>query len=105
MQQPEAPAETRHYLIRPVLSMEPLWLQPELFALFGAVVLPAEAADIEGREACGTQENLSWDILPSHNITLTMGNSRISETSLSNGPVFTELQKPETLNQINNSWK
>lgn len=33
--------------------------------------------------------------------TPTLGNSRISEMILGNGPVFTGLQKSETLNQIN----
>lgn len=60
------------------------------------------AADIEGWEVCGSQElpqNLSPDALPSDNIPLTLGNSEISETSLSDGPVFVVLQNPETLNQ------
>lgn len=48
-------------------------------------------------------QNLSLDSLTSPNITLTLGNSRISEMSLSNGPVFMVLQKPETLYQSNDS--
>jgi hypothetical protein len=34
-------------------------------------------------------------------ISLTLGNSRISEMSFSNGSGFVVLQKPETLNQTN----
>lgn len=45
----------------------------------------------------------SWilppDSLPSCMITLTMGNSRISETTLDDHPVFTVLQTPEMLNK------
>jgi hypothetical protein len=56
----------------------------------------------EVREVYGSLEpaqNLSLDALPNSNITLTLGNSRISETSLRDGSVFIVLQKPETLNQ------
>lgn len=64
------------------------------------------AADFEGMEVCSSQQ-LVWnsppDTLPNHKITLTMGNSRISEMSLGNGPVFMVLQKPEILNQTNDS--
>lgn len=40
-------------------------------------------ADIENREICNSQEltqNLPLDALPSHNITLTLDNSRIFKT-------------------------
>lgn len=50
----------------------------------------------QGREVCGSHElslNLPLDALSNCDITLTLGNSRKSETSLSNG-VFTVLQKP-----------
>lgn len=44
-------------------------------------------------------QNLSLmsEVLPS-NISLTLGNSRISETNLSNGLVFMVFQKPVMLN-------
>lgn len=51
------------------------------------------AADSEGREGCRSPE------LRAH----ALENSRISETSLSDGPIFKMLQKPETLNQTNDS--
>lgn len=60
-------------------------------------------ANIGVREVCSSQEhkqNLPQD---SSNITLSLGNSRRSETSLGDGPVFTVLQMPETLSQTNNS--
>lgn len=37
------------------------------------------------------------EVLPRCDITLTVGNRRISEMSLSRGPVFTVFQKPKTL--------
>ena len=46
---------------------------------------------------------LPWDALQSCKISLTLGNNRISEMSLSNGPVSMMLQKPETSNQTNDS--
>lgn len=64
-------------------------------------------ADIESKEVCSSQEfapNLSLDDLSSSHIMLTLGNSRISETSLGSGPVLIVLQKSETLNQTNNSY-
>lgn len=48
-------------------------------------------ADIKSIEVYSSQEltqNLSPDTLPNHNVTLTLGNSRLSETNLSDGPVF-----------------
>lgn len=68
-------------------------------------------ADIKGREVCGSQElqqygicmGLAPDALPSYNITLTLGNSRIYEPSLGNGSIFMGLQKPENLNQTKDS--
>lgn len=48
-----------------------------------------------------TQTLPSPHALPSLNITGTLGNSSISEMSVNNGPVFTELQRPETQYQTN----
>lgn len=45
--------------------------------------------------ACTNMDSTS-DVLPGHEITLTLGNSTIYEKSLSNSPVFMTLQKPET---------
>lgn len=39
------------------------------------------------------------EALPRCDITLTLGNRRTSEMSLSSGPLLTVLQKPETLKQ------
>ena len=41
----------------------------------------------------------------SHKISVTWGNSRIAERSLSEGPVLMLQQKPGAMNQINNSLK
>lgn len=67
--------------------MELLWLQPVLLTLLSTntEVEPSKPglADIEGREVCSSQtltQNLPPDGLPSHNISLTLGNSRISKT-------------------------
>lgn len=57
---------------------------------------------IEGRDVGGSQElphNLPPNALPSLNITLTLANNRLSDTSLNDGPVLTVLQKPAALNQ------
>lgn len=57
---------------------------------------------IEGRDVGSSQElphNLPPNALPSLNITLTLANSRLSDTSLNDGPVLTVLQKPAALNQ------
>lgn len=99
--------------------MELLQLQPELLALLRdrkcrAValhhriqtqrwsVLSLRVRDIEGREVCGSQELAQKlpapDVLSNCNITLILDNSKISEMSLSNGPVFMMLQKSEALN-------
>jgi hypothetical protein len=43
------------------------------------------------------------DALLISKITLTLGNNRISRTSLRDSPEFMVLQKPETLNQTNES--
>lgn len=44
---------------------------------------------------------LSLDTLHSQKINPILGNNRISEMSLSYGPIFIVLRKPETLNQTN----
>lgn len=57
---------------------------------------------IEGRDVGGSQElphNLPPNALPSLNITLTLANSRLSDTNLNDGPVLMVLQKPAALNQ------
>ena len=57
---------------------------------------------MEDREVCSYLEFsriLPTDSLPSCMTTLTLGNNRISETTLGDRPVFMVLQKPETLNQ------
>lgn len=67
----------------------------------------AQSSSHQGREVCDRRElaqNLTLDAIPGRNITLTLGNSRISEMNLSSGSVFTVLQKPEALNQ-NDSLK
>lgn len=64
-------------------------------------------ADIKDREVCGSQELIQRLLhpqphphaLPSCNITLPLDYSRISKTTLCNGPVFMVLQKQENLNQ------
>lgn len=64
-------------------------------------VVSIQVADIKGREVCRSHElslNLPLDVLTSHSITLTLGNSGISLMSLSSGPVFMVLQTPKTLN-------
>lgn len=56
-------------------------------------------AYIEDREVRGSQElaqNLPLDALPNCNITLTLGNSRTSEMSLRNGPVFIQCFRNQT---------
>ena len=39
----------------------------------------------------------------SHRISMTQGNSQVSKRSLGEGPVLMVYQKPETLNQTNDS--
>lgn len=66
----------------------------------------AQGSSHQGREVCDRQElaqNLTLDAILGRNITLTLGNSRISEMNLSNGSVFMVLQKPEALNQKDSS--
>lgn len=46
---------------------------------------------------------LPLDALPSQKISLTLGNNRISERNPIDSPVFMVHQKPETLNQTNDS--
>lgn len=52
-----------------------------------------------GMQQSATPRNLLPVTLPSHKITLTLNNSRISKRSPWNGPVFMVHHKPETLNQ------
>lgn len=74
-----------------VLPAEPVgWLAPRA----GGVLWPG---------AFGILAPL--DSLPRQKISLTLGNNRISELSLSDSPVCMVLQKQETLNQTNNSLK
>lgn len=51
------------------------------------------------REMCSSLE-LVWvlppDALSSHNITMTLGNNRISEMNFNGNPVFMVLQKPQS---------
>lgn len=59
-------------------------------------------AVIEGKDGCGSQEftlNLPPNALPSLTITLTLGDSRLSDTSRNDGPVLMVLQRPATLSQ------
>lgn len=52
-----------------------------------------------GMQQCGTPRNLPPVTLPSHKITLTLNNKRISKRSPWNGPVAMVHHKLETLNQ------
>lgn len=64
------------------------------------------AAEIEDEELYSTPKcsyKLLPDALPSDKFTLILGNSRVSELSLSNGPVFKMCQRPETLSQTNDT--
>lgn len=66
----------------------------------------ARVVDIKGWEVCGGQEllwNLPPDTMPGSNTTLSLDNSRISKTHLSNDPVFMVCQTPGTLSQTNDS--
>lgn len=59
-----------------------------------------QVADNGNKEVCRGQEltqNLPGKPCLAATSPLTLGNSRISEMSLGNGPVFTVLQKLETL--------
>lgn len=73
--------------------------------LQAASTVNLRAVDINGRGICDSRQftqNLLQDALHASNIILTLSNSRISEMSLSNDPVFMVLPKLETLNQTNN---
>lgn len=61
-------------------SMEPLWLQPEPFALLGDREHRAVwVADREG--SLGLPWSSPPEALPSHRITLTLGSSRLRDES------------------------
>lgn len=66
-----------------------------------------EVAYIKDRKVGVSQlsQNVSPDALPSCNITLILGNSRISEKSLGNCAVFIVPWEQETLNWTNNLFK
>lgn len=63
-----------------------------------AVALPATCRHkVVGREVCNSLEltqNLFPDSMPIHKITLILGSSRRSHTSLSDSPIFMIHQKP-----------
>lgn len=68
-------------------------LQAQRWSLVSLGVAYTEVREVYG--SLEPAQNLSLDALPNSNITLTLGNSRIPKTNLSNGPLFMALQKPK----------
>lgn len=105
-------------------NIEPPWLQPMLLSLLrdrecGRAVLPTgykhrgwaqwasewQTSRLGSCVAGKSSHRTCPFALPSPNIPLPLGTNKLSETSVSDGPVFTVCQTPETLYQTNDSWQ
>lgn len=71
-----------------------------MLAEWGSEEQGLQTPGAKGREVCGGQtleKILPPDKLPSHKVTLTLGNSRIFEMGLSNSPVLNGASETKSL--------